>query len=141
MLRSKLNACLFVSENFRGYASPKSTPTNDPEVTSKTVETEASAMNSRPASKPCRISSSEAASLSLAQRKGPLPPIPSYAQKNKSVSAPMDDDVINILLPPPFPAPRLIIASAGVKKRASFSPRGNYAACRTLDFSDDIYVD
>lgn len=82
---------------------------NDPEDTSTTVETETRALTS-PTSKPCNLSSTE--TLSLGQRKGPLPPIPSYAQTasdDPASIADMEDFPINpYLLPPPYPAPKLV---------------------------------
>ncbi|XP_060774374.1 actin nucleation-promoting factor WAS isoform X2 [Neoarius graeffei] len=62
---------------------------------------------------------------SLVQRKGPLPPIPS------ATSNPPHHDHLqqkfSIPLPPSYPAPKLNINPAAVKKSVSFSPGGNYS--------------
>ncbi|XP_026801431.2 actin nucleation-promoting factor WAS isoform X1 [Pangasianodon hypophthalmus] len=83
--------------------------------------------------------------LSLAQRKGPLPPIPS--NRDAATSIPPHHDNLkqrhSIPLPPSYPAPKLNINPTTVKKSASFSPGGNYSFTvekqqRRSHFTDDI---
>ncbi|KAF4078830.1 hypothetical protein AMELA_G00186050 [Ameiurus melas] len=101
---------------------------------------------SRPASPkaPAPAESDVTGTLTLAQKKGPLPPIPDNS--NAVTSIPPHHDHLNqkhsIPRPPLYPAPNLNMNLAGVKKSASFSPGGNYASTlnqqRSLHFTDDI---
>ncbi|XP_076870708.1 uncharacterized protein LOC143521582 isoform X2 [Brachyhypopomus gauderio] len=115
LLRDKLNACLTASLTGRRPG------TN--EVMSSPMD--------QPGASPRTLSNSTAGSVSLAERKGPLPPIPSHA--STASPAPVHAEVQNLTagfsvpLPPPYPAPRLIGNLAGVKKSASFSPGENYS--------------
>ncbi|XP_046714786.1 wiskott-Aldrich syndrome protein isoform X2 [Silurus meridionalis] len=65
--------------------------------------------------------------LSLAQRKGPLPPIPSNRDSAKSKPPDLHDleQSASIPLAPPFPAPNLNTHLTAIKKSASFSPGRN----------------
>ncbi|XP_051562803.1 uncharacterized protein si:dkey-197j19.6 isoform X2 [Myxocyprinus asiaticus] len=70
-------------------------------------------------------------SISLAQRKGPLPPIPPHARAgmvkvNHSGGEEISDSTFPIPSlvpsPPSYPAPKAPPSSAGIKKSASFAP-------------------
>ncbi|KAM9483065.1 uncharacterized protein Hap1MRO34_008102 isoform 3-T3 [Clarias gariepinus] len=80
---------------------------------------------------------------SLAQRKGPLPPVPHKRDTGTSSSSYYEhlNQKITIPLPPTFPAPKLNIYPTAVKKSASFSPGGNSSLAipqKSLEFSDDL---
>ncbi|XP_058259045.1 uncharacterized protein si:dkey-197j19.6 isoform X2 [Hemibagrus wyckioides] len=94
---------------------------------------------------PASVQSEVTQTLSLAQRKGPLPPIPDPKHSARSVSPHRDHstDTPSIPLPPSYPAPKLNMNPAVVKKSASFSPGGNYYSVekqqrRLQQFTDDV---
>ncbi|XP_060723019.1 uncharacterized protein si:dkey-197j19.6 isoform X2 [Tachysurus vachellii] len=73
---------------------------------------------------PASVHSEMTQSLSLAKRKGPLPPIPDTKPSARSVS-PHHEHVtegLSIPLPLTYPAPKPNNNTTGVKKSASFSP-------------------
>ncbi|XP_036425475.1 wiskott-Aldrich syndrome protein [Colossoma macropomum] len=147
LLREKLN-----SGKESRSPSPKTPPPFDLRMTSTTVgpgikpaisftPTSQSTISSK------TLSSPNAASVSLAQKKGPLPPIPS----NPRVASSGTGHNVNLAssfsipLPPPYPAPK--INPAGIRKSASFAPRGNYSSAvlkrqRSLQkFTADMQAD
>ncbi|XP_072539438.1 uncharacterized protein [Salminus brasiliensis] len=150
LLRDKLNTCATQSGKDSCSSSPKTpTPTHF----------KASAPSNSPLqeSSPSFFSTNQSfsywktlpnpktASVSLAQKKGPLPPVPSNGTAaSASTLYNVNLSSLSIPLPPSYPAPK--INSTGVRKSASFAPRGNHSPGalkrqRSLHFTADIQAD
>ncbi|KAL6457960.1 hypothetical protein MHYP_G00331900 [Metynnis hypsauchen] len=153
LLREKLNASLTNCGKGSRSPSPKTPPPFDLRITSTTVGPGTKPTISFTPTSQTSISSKtspNAASVSLAQKKGPLPPIPSNPRVASS-STGHDANLRNlsssfsIPVPPPYPAPKINLA--GVRKTASFAPRGNYSSAvlkrqRSLQmFTADMQAD
>ncbi|XP_051987001.1 uncharacterized protein si:dkey-197j19.6 isoform X3 [Xyrauchen texanus] len=134
--KDKLDKCL------RGSAMNKSLPVrntsnilhhNDSEATlAESSPTVASTKSSQFFDSPQTPCSANEDSISLAQRKGPLPPIPSHTRAgmvkvNHTGGEENSDSTFPILSlvpsPPSYPAPKVPTSSAGIKKSASFAPK------------------
>ncbi|XP_066522343.1 uncharacterized protein si:dkey-197j19.6 [Hoplias malabaricus] len=110
LLREKLNASLMRS--VKGCRPALASGTNP--VPSSTIMSPLSTA-------PNNLSKPYASSVSLAKKKGPLPPIPANANPASSMTYQNDDSSgFSIPLPPPYPAPK--ITPSGVRKSASFAP-------------------
>uniref|UniRef100_A0A3B4DXH7 Si:dkey-197j19.6 n=1 Tax=Pygocentrus nattereri TaxID=42514 RepID=A0A3B4DXH7_PYGNA len=155
LLREKLNAGLTDCGKDSRSPSPKTPPPFDLRMTSTTVG---------PGTKPAlrftptgqtsisskTLSSPNAASVSLAQKKGPLPPIPSNPRAasfstGHNANLRSLSSSFSIPVHPPYPAPQINLA--GVRKSASFAPRENYSSAvlkhqRSLQmFTADMQAD
>ncbi|KAG9277180.1 uncharacterized protein si:dkey-197j19.6 isoform X1 [Astyanax mexicanus] len=148
LLRDKLNTCAAESGQGSRSSSPKtptspdfkaSTPTKTPESKSFSVSTNQLSNYSK------TLPNLKSASGSLAQRKGPLPPIPSNATSASTSNLDkLNLSSFSIPLPPSYPAPK--INQTGVKKSASFAPGGSYSPSalkhhKSLHFTDDMQAD
>ncbi|KAI4905754.1 hypothetical protein NFI96_018690 [Prochilodus magdalenae] len=132
LLRDKLKAGLTDSGKGSRSPSPKTPPPFDlkvanPTTGSGTIAARSFTPTSHSSISSKTLSSPHATHVSLAHKKGPLPPIPFNASANPSNTASTaslkNSSSLSIPLPPPFPAPKL--NPAGIKKSASFAPRGN----------------
>lgn len=137
--KEKLENCLSGSKVFKRQPSLSSAFGCSHNVDSPTTPVESNPVVSRTMSSlvcgsPQTLSSTDEDTMSLAKRKGPLPPLPSHARANmklhQSGSVQTSDSNIHMLswMPPPpaYTAPNTPLSSAVLKKSASFAP----LACR-----------